>query len=349
MTTAEAHTDRPLRVLALDGGGIRGVIPAMVLAEIERKTGKRIAELFDLIAGTSTGGILALGLTVPDDAGKPRNSADDLVALYAEKGNVIFRRSFLHWLITLGGLVGSKYALRGLEQTLRTYFGDARLKDAVTEVVITSYDLESRDAWFLARHKAQEKPAENDFPMRDVARSTSAAPTYFAAERLSVKPPTAMVDGGVFANNPAMCAYVEAIKLHPDADPRDVLVVSLGTGQVTTPIRYARARAWGLIGWVRPLIDVIFDGQSDTVDHQLSWILGVKNGSRRYVRFQTELPTGMGAMDNTSKAHIDALKLQAGKIIAANKDKLDQLCGVLTGGVGAPAPTAPAGATADVT
>src|SRR5438477_2908247 len=96
---AAASMTRPLRVLSLDGGGIRGVISATVLAEIERRCGKRIAEMFDLIAGTSTGGILALGLTVPDpvSSGKPRHSAEELVALYAEKGSTIFHRSFLHW------------------------------------------------------------------------------------------------------------------------------------------------------------------------------------------------------------------------------------------------------------
>src|SRR5690349_4100610 len=128
---------RPIRVLALDGGGIRGVIPATVLAELERRCNKPIAALFDLIAGTSTGGILALGLTAPDAAnpGQPRHSANDLVALYAQKGSVIFRRSLLHTLITLFGLLGNKYPVRGLEETLKSYFGDSELKDAVSEVL----------------------------------------------------------------------------------------------------------------------------------------------------------------------------------------------------------------------
>src|SRR5712692_7803866 len=113
MASPMTATARPLRVLALDGGGIRGVIPATVLAEIERRCGKRVGEVFDLIAGTSTGGILALGLTTPDpaDPGRPRYRAEDLVALYAEKGPVIFGRSLLHRLITVFGLFGSKYAV----------------------------------------------------------------------------------------------------------------------------------------------------------------------------------------------------------------------------------------------
>ena len=85
--------ERPLRVLALDGGGIRGIIPASLLAELERRCDRRIGEMFDLIAGTSTGGILALGLTAPDPAnpGEPRYRAEELVNLYVEKGHVIFK------------------------------------------------------------------------------------------------------------------------------------------------------------------------------------------------------------------------------------------------------------------
>jgi patatin-like phospholipase/acyl hydrolase len=318
---------RPIRVLALDGGGIRGLIPATVLAEIESRCHKPIAQLFDLIAGTSTGGILALGLTRPDPANpeRPLHHAEDLVALYAERGSAIFRRSIWHTVITLFGLFGNKYPVRGLEATLNEYFADSELKDAVSEVLITSYDLESRDSWFLARHKARAS-ADSNFPMRDVARATSAAPTYFRPEQLPLRPTPAMVDGGVFANNPAMCAYVEAIKVY---GAQDILVVSLGTGQVKKPIPYAKARVWGLIGWARPLIDVIFDGQSDTVDHQLGWVLHDRGGQPRYFRFQAELPPGMGAMDDTSPAHIAALKKEAAAIVGANGAKLDQLCALL--------------------
>jgi uncharacterized protein len=325
-----AAPKRPLRVLALDGGGIRGIIPASLLAELERRCGRRISEMFDLIAGTSTGGILALGLTAEDPAspGEPRYRADDLVSLYAEKGHLIFRSSLWYRLLTLFGLFGSKYTVRGLDATLADYFGEARLGEAVTEVLITSYDLESRDSWFLARHKALAD-AGSDFLIRDIARATSAAPTYFRPERLVLEPPTAMVDGGVFANNPAMCAYVEAIKLH---GPGDIVVVSLGTGQEKTPIHYLQARTWGLIGWARQLINVFMDGVSDTVEHQLGWLLPDRDGAPRYFRFQIELPPGMGSMDDTSPQRIEALKQVAQTLITDSTDKIDTLCHVLTGG-----------------
>ena len=137
------------------------------------------------------------------------------------------------------------------------------------------------------------------------------------------QPATAMVDGGVFANNPAMCAYVEAIKLH---GPGDILVVSLGTGQEKTPIHYLQARTWGLIGWARQLINVFMDGVSDTVEHQLGWLLPDRDGTPRYFRFQTELPPGMGSMDDTSPKRIEALKQAAQALITANTDKIDTLC-----------------------
>lgn len=331
---------RPLRVLALDGGGIRGVIPATVLAEIERRTGQRTAEMFDLIAGTSTGGILALGLTTPDpsDATKPRYTAEELVGMYTEKGSVIFSQSLGHRLATLFGLFGSKYAVRGLDETLHSYFGASRLKDAVAEVLITSYDLEKRDSWFLARYKARADTTKNDFPMVHVARATSAAPTYFRPERLSVEPPTAMIDGGVHSNNPAMCAWVETVKLYGE---QDVVLVSLGTGQVKTPISYAKARAWGLIGWVRPLIGIFMDGVAATVEHELSWLLTPKDGQPRYFRLQAELPPGMGSMDNASPEHIAALKNQAELIIASNGHNLDALCELLADDGSRPPPLEP--------
>ncbi len=96
---------------------------------------------------------------------------------------MIFNRSFAHRLLTVFDLFGSKYTVRGLDDTLHAYFGESRWKDAVTELLITSYELKQRDAWFLARHKALQD-AKDGFPMVHVARATSAAPTYFRPERL---------------------------------------------------------------------------------------------------------------------------------------------------------------------
>lgn len=321
----------PLKVLAIDGGGIRGVIPAMILNAIEERTKRPICKLFDLIAGTSTGGILALGLAKPSaqDEDLPEYTAADLAELYEKEGGRIFDRSLWHTITALDDLIDEKYDVAGLEAVLQDYFGDTLLSKAVTETLITSYELETRQPWFFARHKARKDPTY-DFTMRFVARATSAAPTYFEPEELkATKPHGGLVDGSVFANNPAMCGYVEMKMLHPDAE--DVLVVSLGTGQHTRPIHYAEAKDWGLAMWAKPILNVVFDGVSDTVDHQMGILCrNSPDGDPRYYRFQTELNIGSDDIDNTTAANIAALKQKAQEIIEEQKNALDTLCVRLT-------------------
>src|SRR5436190_14355285 len=198
------------RILSIDGGGIRGIIPATVLAEVERRTGRPIAALFDLIAGTSTGGIIALALTAPGPGSGPRLSAEDVVGLYLEEGPRIFSRSVLRTVLSVDGLLDERYSDAGLEAALRRYLGDAMLADAITPVLVTAYALEERRPFFFKSRRAEAQPAR-DYPMRAVARATSAAPTYFEPEAvLSDRGGTVgLVDGGVCVMNPAMSAYAE--------------------------------------------------------------------------------------------------------------------------------------------
>src|ERR671917_1602248 len=161
-----------VRVLCIDGGGIRGLIPALVLAEIERRTGRRIAEMVDLVAGTSTGGILACGLTRTGADGRPRFSAEELAGIYVEEGPRIFSRSLLKRIFSVGGLVDERYEDAGLERALQRYLGDAALSDALTDVFVTAYDIHDRFAFFFRSARARDDPAY-DFPMTHVARATA--------------------------------------------------------------------------------------------------------------------------------------------------------------------------------
>jgi uncharacterized protein len=323
-----------LKILSIDGGGIRGVIPATILEEIESRTQSRVAELFDLIAGTSTGGILALGLAKPGDDGRPELAASELVELYKREGKRIFARSPWHRVVAIDNLLNERYDTKGIAEVLQHYFGDTMLSAAVTETLITTYELETREPWFFARHKAVKNPATEDFPMRFVARATSAAPTYFEPEEVTFKAPDGrsldggLIDGGVFANNPTMCAYVETMELHPKAD---VLVVSLGTGQHTRAIHYAEATDWGIAHWAKPILDVVFDGVSDTVDHQMKVLCRAgRDGPERYYRFQTELDRGSDDMDDVTQANLAALEQKARDVIEKENNNLDELCKELT-------------------
>jgi predicted acylesterase/phospholipase RssA len=325
---------RPFKVLSVDGGGIRGIIPALVLTEVERRTGRRIATLFDLIAGTSTGGIIALGLTKPDESGAPEYSAQEIAELYSGRGEKIFSSSILHQLSSAWGVLDEKYPATEVEKVFDDYFGEARLKDALTNVLVTAFEIELRRPWFFRSTKAKAEP-EYDFPMKKVARATSAAPTYFEPLRLEGEGEDrgkhwALVDGGVYANNPAICALVDARTTH-NAD--DVLILSLGTGEPTEGLPWKDAKDWGLVGWARPLLDIVFEGVSDTVGYQVEQLCPPVANKPRSLRLQVQLPhlkTAIDDIDDATKATIEALKGVAERLIRENDKKLDDICRELT-------------------
>ena len=316
-----------LRILTIDGGGIRGIIPAVVLAELERRGGRPVAEMFDLIVGTSTGGILALGLTVPE-GGRARYSAQDLARLYEREGPAIFSRSLTHRIRSAGNLLGPKYPQAGLEAVLTRYLGAARLRDAVTSVVVTAYAIELRTPFFFRSARAVIDPAY-DWSMVQAARATSAAPTYFSPVKLAAdasdpRSSYALIDGGVFANNPSMVAYAEARAVAPAE--QDLTIVSLGTGELTEPIRYADARSWGLARWARPILDVVFDAVSDTVDYELQRLTDdAVRGTRRYWRLQPVLGSAGHAIDDAGPGNVQALTSLARRFVDDHARELDDI------------------------
>jgi len=296
-----------VKVLSIDGGGIRGVVPALVLAEIERRAGRPAASLFDLIAGTSTGGLLACALAKPGAL-----PAEELVALYEVEGPRIFSRTVFQRIRSGEGLLDEKYDASGLEDVLDRYLGDARLRETTTDVLVTAYDTERRRPEFFKSTRAREETSR-DAPLRDVARATAAAPTYFQPALIEGRP---LIDGGVFAVNPGMCALAEVLRYTPDAE---VVLVSLGTGQLTRPFGYDEVKDWGLVEWARPLIDVVFDGASDVADYQLTQLLGAE----RFFRFQTELTSASDDLDDASEANLRALRLTGERLLEERARDLD--------------------------
>jgi len=312
-----------IRILAIDGGGIRGIIPAKVLVAIEERCKTRIAQLFDLIAGTSTGGILAAGLCIPAaDGTTPRYAATALLDMYKLHGGAIFRAGWLRKLVSL--FVGAEYSPAELEKQLASYLEDATLKDAVTGLLITAYDMRAGAAWFFSRAQARSRPNDRNFLLREVARATSAAPTYFPPARLTGvgREEPVLVDGGLFANNPALCAWVDE---HEGVNAQsDVLLVSLGTGSVPHPVTFSRARRWGKIRWAQPALGAVLDGQSDAAQYQLAQLLDADH----YLRLQVDLPVENEKLDNASPANIAALEAAADRMLADpdNARRLADMC-----------------------
>jgi hypothetical protein len=311
-----------VRVLCIDGGGIRGLIPALVLAEVERRTGRRTAELVDVVAGTSTGGILACGLTRAGDDGRPRYSAAELAGIYVEEGPRIFHRGLLKRIASGDGWIDERYDDDGLNAALDRYLGDARLSGALADVLVTAYDIQDRFAFFFRSARARTDPTY-DFPLVQVARATAAAPTYFEPVEVTDVAGARtypLIDGGVYAVNPSMCAYADA-----GGDGVE-LMLSLGTGAQTRPYTAAQARDWGQLGWARPLVDIVFDGVADTIEFEARTLL-----RERYVRLQTDLRIASDDLDDASSANLARLREEAEALIAASDAELDRVCALLAG------------------
>ncbi|HYV91515.1 MAG TPA: CBASS cGAMP-activated phospholipase [Chitinophagales bacterium] len=339
------------KILSIDGGGIRGIIPAVVLSEIEKRAQQPISSLFDLIAGTSTGGVIALGLGVPDEKGFPKFSADDLVGLYEKNGSKIFnkpRTLLLNWVKKAASFFNEAYSKKGIEKVLQNYFGNAELRDLLTDSLITAYEIEKRKPfYFLSRlAKDPEHAAQENFKVAHIARSTSAAPTYFEPSWIDWKSNShlALVDGGVFANNPSMLAFTEAQELLKKTgakamDPvltasdkdQPIFMLSLGTGNSLKSYKYAKAKGWGKAGWLTPLIDILMQGVSESVHYQMQYVLPPdRDGTLNYFRMNTTIEAKDSKMDDASHKNIKALKNYGKKIIEDYSSAIDTICSCLT-------------------
>ena len=303
-------------VLSIDGGGIRGIIPAMVLHHLETETGHRAADLFDLMVGTSTGGILALGLAQPDTE-KPENSrfsARDLADLYANRGSQIFGKNLWRQFRSALGIFDESYSASPLETALTDYFEDNVLGGCRCPTIVTAYDLEARSTAFFKSFK----PEHAQILCKSAARATSAAPTFFEPAQLDVAgKSTALIDGAVFLNSPVVSAYAEALKLFPGDK---ITVISLGTGELAQPISGKRAASWGKIGWMLPVLDCVFDGMSKAADYQMRLFLG-----EGYQRFQLTLEKASDELDNTTPENIGALFEATSRLIDREGPRLNKL------------------------
>ena len=320
-----------VRILTIDGGGIRGIIPATVLADLETRTGRPVAGVFDLIAGTSTGGILALGLTTPGEDGDPAYRASDLLEVYVHEGPNIFHRSVFDRLRSLEGAIDERYSAAELERVLHDKLGDTRLRDALTDVVVTAYDTYARQPFFFRSSRARQD-AKDDYPMRVAARATAAAPTYFEAARVvneASGEQRSLVDGGLFAANPAMVGLAEVLRGERE---RPVILLSLGTGQHTRRYPWKEVKDWGALEWARPLIDMLLDGSSDVTDFEVAQLTAARGQppGDRYWRLQTELRRASDDLDDASAGNLAHLQEEANELVERAAGTLAEAATALT-------------------
>lgn len=334
---------KKIRILSIDGGGIRGIIPGTILTQLEKMlqkmegdSNRKIGDYFDMIAGTSTGGILTCLYLMPDEEGKAKYTAAEALDLYVKNGHTIFDRTFMERILSAGGILREKYSADPLYNLLTQYFGDETIDHFIKPSLITSYDITDRKALFFTSADAKLDAMYN-FKIRDAARATSAAPTYFSPARISSMNGQlyTLVDGGMFANNPALCAYAEARKTKFSAllndtekidkpTAQDMIIVSLGTGSVKKRYSYDDFKDAGEIKWLEPVIDILMSGNSETVAYQLTqmYLTLDPQFQHNYYRLEPGLKEACSEMDIATTENVNNL-YQAG--LTYVKDNVEQL------------------------
>ena len=252
--TPDRETDPGFRVLALDGGGIRGLFTASFLSTLEGLGGGGIGEHFDLIVGTSMGGIIALALAYA-------TPARTVLDLFLQKGRLVFGRPR-----RLGMLFRPKYDNRVLSATLRDFFGSKTLNDVLTPVCVTSYELEnSYPRIWKDEHAADLVPA-GDEPAWKVALASSSAPIFFPGAQVSRG--DSHVDGGLFANNPTLIGLTEAVRYFGQPLGR-IRVLSVGAGERAERIPHERAKRMGVWYWRTAAIEHMLIAQA-RISHEIA-------------------------------------------------------------------------------
>ncbi|XP_015067194.1 patatin-like protein 3 [Solanum pennellii] len=338
LIVSAATKGKTVTVLSIDGGGIRGIIPGTLLAFLESKLQEldgpnaRIADYFDVVAGTSTGGLVTTMLTAPNKDNRPLYQAKDISNFYMQHGPQIFpqsrRNSFVRRITNLFG--GPKYDGIYLRTIINSILGNLTMKQTLTNTVIPTFDIKRLQPIIFSTADAKANISKNA-QLSDVCLSTSAAPTYFPVHSFGTKDAQGktrtfdLVDGGVAANNPTLMAITYVSKQimtgnfqyegMKNMDCNKMLVLSLGTGIGKQEEKYNAtvASRWGMIGWVynngaTPLIDIYGDASADMVDIHISTMFQTLGSEKNYIRIQDDNLTGEAAsMDIATTQNMETL------------------------------------------
>ncbi|KAM3214695.1 hypothetical protein ACQJBY_066936 [Aegilops geniculata] len=305
-----------ITVLSIDGGGVRGIIPGTILAFLEEKLREidgpdvRIADYFDVVAGTSTGGLVAAMLTAPNAHGRPLFAAKDINKFYLEHCPSIFPpicKGPLGW---LKSMMGPKYSGQHLHKVIKELLGDTRVDQTLKNIVIPTFDMKLHQPTIFSTYDAMRDVSKNAL-LSDVCISTSAAPTYLPGHHFETKDKDGktrafnLIDGGVVANNPTLLAMTHVSKQilmgNPDyfpikpADYGKFMILSLGTGTAKMEEKFdvAECSKWGLLGWLykrgaTPIIDSFSEASADLVDIQESVLFQALHCNKHYLRIQED-------------------------------------------------------------
>ncbi|KAG0523977.1 hypothetical protein BDA96_07G170000 [Sorghum bicolor] len=324
-------------VLSIDGGGVRGIIPGTILGFLEEKLQEldgpdaRLADYFDVIAGTSTGGLVTAMLTAPNKDGRPLFAAKDINDFYLEHCPKIFPSGSGGPLGLFKSMAGPKYDGKYLHSIVRELLGETRVSQALQNIVIPTFDIKLLQPTVFSRYDAMSDVSK-DALLSDVCISTSAAPTYLPGHQFQTtdkdgKPRAFnLIDGGVAANNPTLLAMTHVSKqillgnqdffpIKP-ADYGKFMVLSLGTGSAKVEEKFdaVESSRWGILGWLynkgaTPIIDSFSQASSDLVDIHASVLFQALHcSSKSYLRIQDdELKGETASVDVSTRENLNRL------------------------------------------
>jgi patatin-like phospholipase/acyl hydrolase len=301
-------------ILSIDGGGLRGIIPVRIMQKVEELTGKKIQDTFDMMAGTSTGGLLVSCMTLRKAQGStmPLYSLEEIADIYTRNGRTIFPiksglGKFFHGITNL---FNPAFSADGIDKVLKEYVSEQRIKDSLRPIVVSTYDLHNNVPVFFKSAEAAENDEANA-RIYDICRATSAAPTYLPAYSFSYKGNLLTgIDGGVYVNNPTMAALAEISKYgnrgyykkrdNSNVDFSDVRVLSLGTGTYTGTITEKEAVSWGELQWVTRITDIMMKGVNQSTHYESVEMLNPEKYLRLNINIHEEKYSDMSdARDET--------------------------------------------------
>jgi patatin-like phospholipase/acyl hydrolase len=284
------------KILSIDGGGIRGVAALQQLIEFRKLIDEPLHKYFDYISGTSTGSIIAGLISIGLEP-------IEILTLYDIHGQDIFDKRFFRF-----GIFRSKYSDKKLNEVLKQYTKDKKLKEAQTKLIIPAYNSTKREIKIFKSYKDGV-----EYSLFDVIRASSAAPTFFNPWKIQGQ---VFVDGGLVANNPALISLIEAIK----DGKQDISILSFSTGLVEESISQSKTER-GIVGMASPTIDILITEQAEMVDYTLSKLYEFAKIEGEYLRCPTLIDRASKSMDDASKDNIENL-IEDGRYSAKiNKDK----------------------------
>ncbi|WCJ35387.1 Patatin-like protein 2 [Euphorbia peplus] len=351
-----------ITVLSIDGGGIRGLIPGTILSFLESQLQKldgedaRLADYFDVMAGTSTGGLVTAMLASPDENNRPIFAAKDINDFYLNECPKIFPQQscalFPNTSKIIKALSGPKYDGKYLHSLVQKKLGSLRLNQTLTNVVIPTFDIKTLQPTVFSSYQVKSEPLLNAL-LSDICIATSAAPTYLPAHLFETHDDKSgeirefnLIDGGVAANNPTLVAMGEVKKeiIRGSQDffpmkPMDYgkyLVLSLGTGSTKAEEKYdaKEAAKWGILGWLTshnstPLIDVFSQASADMVDLHLSVVFQALHSQNNYLRIQDDtLSKTVSSVDVATTKNLDDLVEVGEKLLSKPVSRVNLETGI---------------------